>query len=61
MDVVGHASYAVGLAMKVLGDAIEVGVEFLFMILWDGHLAAIGAEDDVVVGGSVAHDVLCVL
>ena len=47
--MVGHATNAVGLAAEVLSDTVEVGVELALVVLGDGALAAVRAEDDVIV------------
>ena len=55
--MVGHTADTVGLAVKILYYAIDVGIQFTVVLNGDGLLAAIGAEDNVVVGCSVTHTI----
>ena len=55
MNVVGHPSYAIGLTMKVFGDAINVCIEFFLVLYGNSSFATVGAEDNVEVGCSIAH------
>ena len=49
MNVVWHATDPIDLATEVFRYSIDVGIEFSLMFDSDGLLAAIGAEDDMVV------------
>lgn len=55
MNVVGHPTYAIGLTMKIFGDAINVSIEFFLVLYGNCSFAAVGAEDNVEVGCSIAH------
>ena len=61
MNVVGHPAYAIGLAMKILGDTINICIEFFLMLDRDCSFAAVGAEDYVEVGCSVTHVILTII
>lgn len=49
MNVVGHATDPIDLTTEVFRYSIDIGIEFPIMLDRDCFLAAIGAEDDVVV------------
>ena len=53
--MVWHTADTVSLSLKVLYYAMNVGIQFSLVLNGDGLFAAVGAEDNVVVGGSVAH------
>jgi hypothetical protein len=53
--MVGHASYAIGLTVKVFGDAINIGIEFFLVLYGNCLFSMVCAEDNVEVGCSIAH------
>ncbi len=56
VDMIRHPADAVGLTPEILCDAVDVSVELPLVRLGDGLTATVCAENDVVVGGSVAHE-----
>ena len=45
MDMIGHTTDAVGLAMKIFCNTIDIGIQFPFVLDRYCFLAAIGAKD----------------
>ena len=56
-ECVWHTTYTVGLSVKVLYYTIDVCVQFALVLKGDGLLAAIGAEDNMVVRCCVTHTI----
>ena len=55
MNMVGHASYAVGLTMKILGAAINVCIKFFLVLYGNCSFATVSAEDNMEVGCSITY------
>ena len=55
MHVVGHAANAVQLTAHVVDQSHHIGIEVALVLLGEGALATVGADDNMVHVGGVAH------
>ena len=58
MHMVWHTAYTIGLAVEVLGDAVDIGIEVTLMVGEYGRFTTICAKNNVVVRSGVALDII---